>query len=171
MDFLLILLPIKITIALVSGTIIIAIRASFRLIIRIPKSRELAEISSSNIIKLLPKSNKYEIQTKGDFSSVVKKADLLISYSSTTIMEALHANIPVGLYGYSDKFRYINGNINLPDKNKRSAVYYLNDKNIIQMLTEIKKYHHNKKLTLDELNDYIWKSDVPNITETISKLI
>lgn len=62
-------------------------------------------LSDEEIKAFLPKSDKYIIHREGPFSQVLGATDMLISYSSTTIDEALINRIPVLLY---DKWRRYN---------------------------------------------------------------
>ena len=67
-----------------------------KLIIRI---RHQSDCSISNLKKLLPKSDNYEIKSSGSFLDDLSNADLLVSWSSTVIEEALHSRKPVLLWG------------------------------------------------------------------------
>ena len=68
-----------------------------KLIIRI---RDQSDCSISNLKKkLLPKSENYEIKSSGNFLDDLSNADLLVSWSSTAIEEALHLRKPVLLWG------------------------------------------------------------------------
>ena len=61
------------------------------------------------------------------FLDDLKKATLLISYSSTTIEEALYERVPVAIYANSIRFNHFE-EINKINTSKRSAVYTLSDK-------------------------------------------
>ena len=66
-----------------------------RLIIRIHPGFFLKD---KEIKQLLPVSDRYEIHRSGSFEDALALADILVSYSSTAIDEALINNIPVVLY-------------------------------------------------------------------------
>ena len=127
--------------------------------------RESLECTLDDLKNLLPKSKNYEIKTKGSFIDDLSLCDLLISYSSTTLEEALNNFLPVALYGGENKFRYLKGSSEFPEKNKRNAVYYLNNDNIVDMIKLILKFHKNKPLTSKELKNYIWKNNKENFID------
>ena len=138
------------------------------LIIRI---RDNQECSVSSLRKLLPLSEKCEIKTCGSFLDDLKNADLLVSFSSTTIEEALYARKPVALFGGSARYYHLPGSSSYPDKNKRSAVYHLTKENMIGMIPAIAAAHSNKPLTNKELSEYVWPDSVPGINTFLSNLI
>ncbi len=74
-----------------------------RLIIRIHPGFYL---SDEEIRTLLPPSDKYIINRTGPFIDVLGATDILISYSSTTIDEALLNNIPVLLYDRWNRYNH-----------------------------------------------------------------
>tara|TARA_B100000029_G_scaffold492747_1_gene554414 strand:- start:151 stop:1905 length:1755 start_codon:yes stop_codon:yes gene_type:complete len=126
------------------------------LIIRFRKSMEC---SFENFIKLLPKSKNYEVKMKGTFIDDLSNSDLLISYSSTTIEEALYQHKPVGLYSLNSDFKYVKGSSNPPTENSRNAVYYLEQHNLVKMIKSIIKYH-KIDLTANEVKQYVWKKEI-----------
>ena len=66
------------------------------------------ECSVKSLKALLSNTNCFELSTKGSFSDDLLRSNMLISYSSTCIEEALHARIPVGLFGaYPEIYRHI----------------------------------------------------------------
>jgi len=71
------------------------------------KFRPMDEISLSTLTTLLPDSPNIIIETKQSFSESLSTADLLVSFSSTTIEEALQNHIPVLLYGGDGRYQHI----------------------------------------------------------------
>jgi len=138
------------------------------LIIRI---RSLPECDVLSLEKLLPKTNNCQIKTGGSFQDDLSNADLLVSYSSTTIEEALYARKPVALFGGSTRYHHMPGSSTLPNANNRSAVYHLTKENISEMLEAIIAAHSNRPLTDDEVFGYVWPDFVPGIDTFISNLI
>ena len=138
------------------------------LIIRIRPNREC---SVENLRKLMPESDNYEVKTSGNFLDDLKNADLLISFSSTTIEEALYAHRPVGLFGGSERYRYLPGSDTPPTRNKRSAVYHLSESNLVEMLSSILDVHTSKPLTNEELSGYVWPENVLGRKEFIEKIL
>lgn len=71
------------------------------------KFRPMEEISIETLTTLLPDSPKIIIETKQTFRESLSRADLLVSFSSTTIEEALQNQIPVLLYGGNGRYQHI----------------------------------------------------------------
>ena len=138
------------------------------LIIRI-RNNEECEISS--LEKLLPLSKNCCIKTDGSFQNDLKNADLLISFSSTTIEEALYARKPVALFGGSNRYRHLPGSSILPDMNNRSAVYHLTEENMSAMLDAIIAAHYDKPLSENEVAGYVWPNSVPGTDNFVSSII
>ena len=146
----------------------VRIISNTELIIRI---RSAPECSVSSLDKLLPDSINCHIKTDGNFQDDLDSADLVVSFSSTTIDEALYAGKPVALFGGSERYRHLLGSSKLPDGKNRSAVYHISQKNIDEMLHAIIAAHKNEPLTEEELSDYIWPKPVPDHNAFISDII
>lgn len=71
------------------------------------KFRPMEEISIKTLTTLLPDSPKIIIEIKQTFRDSLSRADLLVSFSSTTIEEALQNQIPVLLYGGNGRYQHI----------------------------------------------------------------
>jgi hypothetical protein len=108
---------------------------NIKLIIKIRP--DVYELSIETIKSFLPRFSNIIIETSGQFQAVLNKADLLISFSSTTIEEALSNNIPVLLYGGEGRYAHIpvepfsdqnNDIINAVTfvKNKQDLIEYFN---------------------------------------------
>jgi len=92
----------------------------------IVRFRPSSDIGADDIRELVPFSDKVKLSMDGPFSAALGAADLLVSFSSTTIEEALQNRIPVLLYGGSGRYIHIeavetgsNGEI------PRSAIYHV----------------------------------------------
>lgn len=95
---------------------------------------------SNDVLKtLLPKSDNYCFQNSGFFSKVLAATDVLISYSSTAMDEALINKIPVMIY---DKWKRYN-NYKLDEYSggdiREPAVYITDGKLLVQALNKIKE--------------------------------
>jgi len=123
------------------------------------KVRPSKECSLMGIKKLIPKTDNCEIISHGSFLNYLAKARLLVSFSSTTIEEALYARKPVGLFGGTNRYRHLEGSSTLPSIKSRSAIYHLNKDNLTNMLDTILDVH-KYPLIDKELNNYIWDSTV-----------
>jgi len=88
-----------------------------RLILKIRP--DIYELSLETMQELLPQAGNVVIEADQPFLEVLKEADLVVSFSSTTIEEALNNEVPVLLYGGSGRYAHIpvepfsveNGNI------------------------------------------------------------
>ena len=100
---------------------------NLKLIIRIHPGFHL---SNDEIKTLLPTSDRFIIQREGLFSEVLAATDFLISYSSTTIDEALINRIPVLLYDKWNRYNHYNTDV---FENEGSPAFcpvcYVNDTN------------------------------------------
>ncbi|MDO8581184.1 MAG: CDP-glycerol glycerophosphotransferase family protein, partial [Candidatus Omnitrophota bacterium] len=111
------------------------------------------ELSESDFKCLLPKSDQISVVTGGKFEDVLSMTDLLISYSSTCIEEALANNIPVVLY---DRwYRYNHFNIKpydpLSDLSPVPAVYIHQQAKLNEYLSRFSK---GWKVPLEAFDEY-----------------
>ena len=65
-------------------------------------------LTLKDFLELLVKSNCYSVHPEGTFEDYLTISDLLVSYSSTTIEEALQNMVPVLLYDSQGKYCHIN---------------------------------------------------------------
>ena len=110
-------------------------------------------------------NEKITIDKNKNFIDSMNQSDMLISNSSTTIEQSLYLRKPVGLHSYGNNYFHINGSLKMPDNYKRYPVYQLNDNNINDMLVNIQKYHHNKKLNNSEVSGLIWTDKFESIKQ------
>ncbi|MDR4508752.1 MAG: hypothetical protein MRJ65_11055 [Candidatus Brocadiaceae bacterium] len=76
----------------------------FHLIIRF---RPVYYLSTEQFINLLSESDCYSVHTEGSFEEYLSMADMLVSYSSTAIEEALQNRVPVLLFDSDGKYCHI----------------------------------------------------------------
>lgn len=92
--------------------------------------RETKDLKLSSLKALLPVSNSYKIYSKGTFLDYLYCSDLLISYSSVTIEEALINKKPVVLYNPRGDYFHLKGTL-LEKENKNiktNAIYNIRNK-------------------------------------------
>lgn len=95
------------------------------------------DLSDDEMRLFLPRSNKYIISSTGSFSKVLSTADFLISYSSTTIDEALINKIPVLLYDRWNRYNHFKtGVYDTSESPDIFPVCYVNNKNKLQSALE-----------------------------------
>jgi hypothetical protein len=77
-----------------------------RLVIRI---RPRPELTTRDLRELLPAGDHVVFSDQGPFLEVLGAADLLVSFCSTTMEEALQNRVPVVFYGVGSRYRHIRG--------------------------------------------------------------
>ncbi len=91
-------------------------------------------------------------------------ADLVVSFRSTTIQEALFARTPVLLWGASGRHRHLAARETLPTPDDRAAVYApAAPADLAPLLAAILKAHAGRPLTDEELAPHVWPDDTPGI--------
>lgn len=75
----------------------------------IVRFRPLDYLCTKDLKKLLPAGDHYVVATEGSFNDYLTIADLMVSFSSTTIEEALHNRIPVLQYDRTGRYQHIEG--------------------------------------------------------------
>ncbi|OGS72402.1 MAG: hypothetical protein A3F91_02005 [Flavobacteria bacterium RIFCSPLOWO2_12_FULL_35_11] len=121
---------------------------NLKLIIRIHPGFHLSNVE---INALLPTSDRFIIQREGQFSEVLAATDFLISYSSTTIDEALINRIPVLLYDKWNRYNHYKTDAFESEESLAFCpVCYVNDTNNLENAIEymIKK-SMNMKVNVD----------------------
>ncbi|MFA5316765.1 MAG: hypothetical protein WC369_05020 [Dehalococcoidales bacterium] len=92
----------------------------------IVRFRPSTDIGAADIRRLVPFSGKVRPGMEGPFSEALGAADLLVSFSSTTIEEALQNRIPVLLYGGNGRYKHIEAaEVGGHSPAARSAVYHV----------------------------------------------
>jgi len=85
-------------------------------------------ITINELKSLLPWSDKCFISTEESFSEILGLSDLLVSFSSTTIEEALQASVPVLQYGGAGRYQHVAGlDVSIGKNIEKSAVYTVNN--------------------------------------------
>lgn len=93
--------------------------------ILIVKFRSSPEIGIEEIRSIVPFSEKVILSIEESFLSVLAMADLLVSFSSTTIEEALQNRVPVLLYGGGGRYVHVPAyEIREGAPPERAAVYH-----------------------------------------------
>lgn len=90
------------------------------------KFRPIMELTTEALKEFVPFSDKVILSIDEKFSDVLAMADLLVSFSSTTIEEALQNKIPVLLYGGDGRYQHTVGfNIENGHNVDKRAVYHV----------------------------------------------
>jgi len=131
-------------------------------------------LSVDDLKELLPKSKKVVFSMGAPFREVILIADSLISFSSTTIEEALYNNIPVLLYGGGGRYMHLPAfEINGLTPIKHSACYHVSRKELLRDAIDwVLNEHAKKKLTEEELKGYVFQeAEKQSIGDFITKCV
>ena len=130
-------------------------------------------LSLNDFSELLTKSDCYSVHSKGTFEDYLTISDLLVSYSSTTIEEALQNMVPVLLYDSQGKYCHIEGQALDQTLNPSvDSCYYVDSEGKLSWALRWLLENHFQK----ELPDTIWErhifrdSDKVELTEYFSEL-
>ncbi|MDD5356011.1 MAG: hypothetical protein PHY56_05715 [Candidatus Omnitrophica bacterium] len=90
------------------------------------------DLSEKDFYMSLPRCNRFKIINKGSFGDVLSAGDLLISYSSTCIEEALQNRIPVILFDKWKRYNHFNiKETTQADAFDRQPAYYLTNPQLL----------------------------------------
>ncbi len=129
-------------------------------------------LDKASMRSLLPTSNNCIIQSEGSFSSVLDATDSLISYSSTSMDEALIDKVPVIIYDRWKRYdHYGTPPFKIGDKNL-NAVNYVTDTTLLITIMD-KLVNNRAKLVNIDFSAYSYASDVTpkNMYDFIRKTI
>ncbi len=105
--------------------------------------------------------------TERRFEEALESADLLISYSSTTIEQGILHRIPVLLWGPVRRYLHLPACRVPPTHNSRSTIYAVSDAaDLAPMVSAILDAHAGKPLTDDEIAEHVWPVGTPGVAET-----
>ncbi|MBM3584969.1 MAG: hypothetical protein FJX36_11265 [Alphaproteobacteria bacterium] len=116
------------------------------------------EMDEATLRAMLPPSERVEIAFRHTrpFAEDLARADLLVAFRSTTIMQALYARKPVLLWGITPRYRELNGRETPPTSGDRAAVYSVRRAEALgPMLAGIRNAHRGAPLTDEELAPYL----------------
>ncbi|MCM8760946.1 MAG: hypothetical protein NC938_02740 [Candidatus Omnitrophica bacterium] len=121
--------------------------------------RPVREIGVAEITDLIKFSDNVVLSVKEPFIEVLGMADLLVSFSSTTIEEALQNHIPVLLFGGNGRYCHIPAFEVRPDADiKKSAVYWVRQAHDLnRALCGILELGIDPEIDLSLFDEYIYK--------------
>ena len=147
---------------------------NMHLIIRTrPNNLQKMFMSIEDVKDLLIQSDCYSIHSEGSFEDYLSIADMIVSYSSTTIEEALQNKVPVLQYDSQGKYCHIDGQVLDPSLTPRvNSCYYVDAEGKLSWALKWLLENHFQK----ELPDSIWErhvfrdSEKVKLTEYFSEL-
>lgn len=118
-------------------------------------------ITKEEIYKLLPVPSNVSVSNSGDFEDVLATADLLLSFSSTAVQEALINYVPVLLYDKWNRYNHLGAaGVEGPVPSKIAAAYYIHEKNrLAQSIQWILERHAGEKIPRELFRDYVYTDD------------
>jgi len=133
--------------------------------------RKNPRISLKDFTELVNENEFCKVYHEGDFSDFLSTADIMISYSSTTIEEALYNRVPIILYDPDNKYSHINASkINESNNDLKDVIFYCSQLDNLGFTVE--KILDNKEKIKE--NDFVWKKhniDISNEKNWLSHLI
>lgn len=116
----------------------------------------ICDLTDEEFLVLLPFCARMKIVREMSFANVLTATDLLISYSSTCIEEALQSNIPVVLYDKWKRYNHFNVEESKDLKMlKRQPVYYVTQFDALsRILPKIVNSFEKRPLDDSELSDF-----------------
>lgn len=126
-------------------------------------------LTREHLGNLLIKSGCYSINTDGAFEEYLSLADMLVSYSSTTIEEALQNEVPVLLYDGDGKYCHIK-DAQILDRSLKPEVnscYYVNKEESLKWALQwLLENHFAKEVPVSLWNSHIFNDS--DKTELVS---
>lgn len=106
------------------------------------------------------------------FEEDLAAADLLVSFRSTTIEEAIFARKPVLLWGATSRYAFLPAREEPPSADERAALYRVRRaERLGAMIEAILDAHAGRPLDDDELAPYCWPAGTPGIGDLARELV
>ena len=131
-------------------------------------------LTVNDLEALLPHSDRVTISADEPFLDVLGLADLLVSFSSTTIEEALMNRVPVLLYGGDGRYQHVEARIVTPkDELEPSAVYAVRRPEFLaDGLQRIMDIHCNNSVPGELFDPYIYREDrITRLPDLVRSLV
>jgi len=145
-------------------------------------AKEIAKIKNTHLViraknkpecdlraleKLVNPHPNCEIKIRDEsFESDLDKADLLVSFHSTTIEQAIFYRKPVLLWGNTLRYAFLPARDKRPTNNDRGVLYRVSKgDDLSEMIKAILESHHCSPLSDRELEPYCWPTDTPGIND------
>jgi hypothetical protein len=121
---------------------------------------------------LRPQSNVSVCDTGQDFLEQLASCDLLVSYFSTTVEQALQMGKPVLLWGSTQRYAQFPGRETLPSLDSRAAVYVVRRADALPaMLSAIRAAHLGRPLTAAECAPYRHPVGADSMTQWLHRVL
>lgn len=146
---------------------VVATAADVSLTVRAKRNwQRKRECTINTLEAFLPSAPNVRIKDDGLFEDDLLGASLVVSFSSTTIYDALLARRPVLLWGHQGRYCHMPARYTPPTANDRAAVYApRNVTELAIMIPAVLDAHAGRLLTVEETAPYVWSDDVPGMDE------
>jgi hypothetical protein len=118
-------------------------------------------VTKDEIYSLLDVPGNVSVSDSGAFEDVLAAADLLISFSSTAVQEALVNHIPVLLYDKWNRYNHLEADrVENPVPGKIASAYYINKKEYLaSSIPWILEEHTKKDVPVKVFEKYVFLGD------------
>jgi hypothetical protein len=129
-------------------------------------------MSVADIKSLFIDSNNSDIYMDGIFEEYLGTANLLVSYSSTTIEEALSMKVPVLQYDPNRSYQHIDGHVLCDHNHKVSPIYSVLDKKNLKGSLQFIINNHINLNNEDKLNwsEFSFNKNINKIINKCSRI-
>jgi hypothetical protein len=144
---------------------------SVHLVVKI-RTKHFPNMSVADIKSLFIDSNNSDIYMDGIFEEYLSTANLLVSYSSTTIEEALSMKVPVLQYDPNRSYQHIDGHVLCDHNYKVSPIYSVLDKKNLKCSLQFIINNHINLNNEDKLNwsEFSFNKNINKIINKFSRI-
>ncbi len=134
------------------------------------RTRNFPECSVEALRKLLPKNGNFEIKETGEFLDDLLESQLLVSFSSTTIEEALQCDRPVLLWGGDQRYLHLPASPTPPTAQSQSSIYTVSRYQDLRNMIECILKNHSVPAPEKQGHEHVWGPSALNAREFIEKI-
>ena len=131
-------------------------------------------LTVDELTSLLPQSDRYCISVNETFLDVLELADLLVSFSSTTIEEALQNRVPVLLYGGGGRYQHIEAFEVTPEKivEPRAVYAVRRPEHLADGLRRVLEINGKAPLPAELFQEYVYRpEEITPFPDLVRKLV
>lgn len=104
------------------------------------------------------------------FTEQLAQSDLLVSFFSTAIGEAVQLGKPVLLWGHTNRYLQLPSTLEPPSSHKRHIIYHVEQSSQLPTMVDAIKTYHKAPLSEDEYKQYVFLKDVPTLEDCIKNI-
>jgi len=147
----------------------VSVIPSTRLLIRMkPNFKWKAEVDAPTIRYFLAGIPNVEIRQENSFYADLAEADVVVSYASTVVEEAVYYGTPTLLWGGHMHLQVLPASNEPPSMGRTTGVYACTSaEDLPPMLSAILDCHAGRALTAEERGPYVWDDAVPGRADIV----